>query len=83
MNTLQEKLTLAEEEVLGLKSQKGEALHQIDRLQQMLETQKQQMRDKDEKINDLHKRCKDMNGLMDMQDALDLRRKADISRLEA
>ena len=83
LHTLQEKLTLAEEEVLGLKSQKGEALHQIDRLQQMLEIQKQQMRDKDKEIKDLNNHFEDLNGVISRQDALDIRRKGDISRLEA
>ena len=83
LNTLQEKLMLAEEEVLGLKGQKGEALHRIGQMQQMLDTQTKQMQDKDEEIIDLNNHFTNMNNLIERQDALDLRRKGDITRLES
>ena len=83
LNTLQEKLMLAEEEVLGLKAQKGEALHRINQLQQVIDTQKQQLQDKDREISDLDNHSKDMDGVIKRQDALDIRRRGDLTRLES
>ena len=83
LNKLQDKLTLAEEEVLGLKSQKGEALHQIGRLQKEIDNHGQQMRSKDDEITDLNDHIADLNGQMTRQDALEVRRKDEILRLES
>ena len=83
VNTLQEKLAMAKEEVLGLKGQKGEALHRISQLQQVIDAQKQQLQDKDEEISDLGNHCEDMDGVIKKQDALDIRRKDDLTRLES
>jgi hypothetical protein len=83
LNALQEKLTLAEEEVLGLRSQKGEALHQIGQLRKEIDNHAQQMRGKDEEITDLSEHIADLNGHMTRQDALEARRRDEILRLES
>lgn len=83
LNTLRDKWTLAEEEVLGLKGQKGETLHQIGQLKEQLGNQAQQLRNREEELTDLSNHVTNMNSVMSTQDALEIRRKENIARLEA
>lgn len=83
LSIVQNKLEQAEETVLGLQGQKGEALNQVSQLKKEIDNQAQQLRNKDEEIEDLSNHITDINGVMSRQDALDIRRKDEIARLEA
>lgn len=80
---MQLSLEQAKEEVLSLKGQKSEALHRLSQLQQVIDSQVQQLKDKDGEIAHLNDRITDMQGVLQKQDDLDVRRKSEITRLES
>ena len=81
--TLQQRLDLAQEEILSLRAQKGEALAKLGNLQVKMEATLQQLGSKDQEIGHLNIRIIDMSGMLHRADNLAANQKATILRLES
>ena len=80
---LQQKWYHAQEEILSLKAQKGEALGKLKHLQERMEDKIQQLGVKDKEISHLNIRIIDMSGMLHRADTLAANQKATIRRLES
>ena len=81
--TLQQKLDHAQEEILSLRAQKGEALGKLKHLQERMEDKIQQIRTKDKEIAHFNIRIVDMSGMLHRADTLIANQKATILKLES
>ena len=80
--TVQHGLEQSQEEILSLRGQNAETLGKMTTLQQVIDDQAQQLKNKDAEITKLKDRITEMRGMLERQDGLDIRRKSDISRFE-
>ena len=81
--TVQHRLEQSQEEILSLKGQKGETLGKMTTLQQVIDEQAQQLKNKDAEITKLKDRITEMNSMMERQDRLDVHRKSETTQLES
>jgi hypothetical protein len=81
--TMQQELHQAQEEVLSLRAQKGEALEKLKTIQDRVEDKIEQIGAKDKEIAHLNTRITDMSGMLHRADSLVASQKATILRLES
>lgn len=80
---LQRKLEQAQEEILSLRAQKGEALAKLEILKVRMEATQQEIGTKDKEISHLNIRIIDLSSMLHRADNLGANQKAHILRLES